>query len=59
MSEYPPGWSCTKTVVQFALYVEDRLARTEALSVAEHLEACPGCAHQLVLMRMTFRPPRG
>jgi hypothetical protein len=57
--EYPPGWTCQKTVVQFALYFEDRLVRSDALSVAEHLEACPGCAHQLVLFRMTIRLARG
>jgi len=51
--EYPPGWTCEKTVVQLEYYRVSRLALADALAVAEHLEACDGCAHQLVLLRMT------
>ncbi len=50
--EYPPGWTCEKTVVQIEYYLVSRLELADALAVAEHLEACPGCAHQLVLLRM-------
>ena len=51
--EHPPGWTCEKTLVQFEYYVVGRLELADALAVAEHLEACPGCTHQLVLLRMT------
>ncbi|MFL5448329.1 MAG: hypothetical protein ACJ8A6_00950 [Gemmatimonadales bacterium] len=51
--EYPPGWTCEKTVVQLEYYFVSRLELSAALAVAEHLEACPGCAQQLVLLRMT------
>ena len=51
--EYPPDWTCEKTVVQFEYYFLSRLELADALAVAEHLEACPGCAHQLILLRMT------
>jgi hypothetical protein len=51
--EYPPGWTCEKTVVQFELYFVGRLKLADALAVAEHLEACPGCVEQLVLIRVT------
>jgi hypothetical protein len=54
--EYPPGWTCEKTVVQFEYYFVSRLELADALAVAEHLEACPGCAQQLVLLRMTPGP---
>lgn len=50
--EYPPGWTCEKTVVQIEYYLVSRLDLADALAVAEHLEACAGCAHQLVLLRM-------
>ena len=51
--EYPPGWTCEKTVLQFEYYFGSRLQLVQALAVAEHLEACPGCAQRLVLVRMT------
>jgi hypothetical protein len=51
--EHPPGWTCEKTVVQFEYYFVSRLKLADALAVAEHLEACPGCAQQLILLRMT------
>jgi hypothetical protein len=50
--EHPPGWTCEKTVVQFDYYFVSRLKLADALAVAEHLEACPGCAQQLILLRM-------
>lgn len=51
--EHPPGWTCEKTVVQLEYYLVSRLELADALAVAEHLEACLGCAQQLVLLRMT------
>jgi hypothetical protein len=60
MVEYPPGWTCEKTMVQFEYYFESRLQLSQALSVAEHLEACPVCAQELVLFRIRLsRPSRG
>lgn len=56
--EYPPGWTCEKTQVQFEYYFVSRLSLTDALAVAEHVEACPNCAQRLVLFRVTARPPR-
>ena len=55
MVEYPPGWTCEKTVVQFEYYFESRLQLSQALAVAEHLEACPVCAQLLVLFRIKSR----
>jgi hypothetical protein len=55
MVEYPPGWTCEKTVVQFEYYFGNRLQLAVALAVAEHLEACPVCAGQLVLFRIGSR----
>lgn len=59
MLDYPPGWTCEKTRVEFEDYCRSRLQLVQALAVAEHLEACPGCAQQLVLLRVTWvRPAR-
>jgi len=51
--EHPPGWTCEKTVVQFEYYFVSRLKLADALAIAEHLEACPGCAQELILFRLT------
>ena len=53
MTDYPAGWTCERIARSFENYLLDRLQRIEALAVAEHLEACPGCAHGLVLYRVT------
>jgi anti-sigma factor RsiW len=50
---YPSGWSCERTLGTLEYYLLDRLQRVDALAVAEHLEACPGCAHSLMLYRVT------
>jgi hypothetical protein len=60
--EYPPGWTCELVIVRLELYLLDRLSLSEALTVAEHIEACAGCAHRLVLLRVgsgepAFTPP--
>jgi len=52
--EYPTGWTCEVVVVKLELYLGDSLSRGESLAVAEHLEACAGCAQLLVV-----RPGRG
>jgi anti-sigma factor RsiW len=49
--EYPSGWTCELTVVKLELYLLGTLSRAEALAVADHLEACPGCTQRLVLWR--------
>jgi hypothetical protein len=53
--EYPNGWTCELVVVKLELYLTGSLPLDDSLSVAEHLEACPGCAHSLVLRRLTVR----
>jgi len=59
MSEYPPGWTCEKTMVQFEHYFRSQLQLAHALAMAEHLESCPGCAQRLVLLMVTaVRPAR-
>lgn len=58
--QYPAGWTCEHTVLQFEAYLLSKLPLAEALAAAEHLEACVGCAQRLVLYRVTLRrQPRG
>jgi hypothetical protein len=56
--EYPTGWTCELVVVKLELYLHDTLSRDESLAVAEHLEACAGCIHLLVV-RSVVGPGRG
>ena len=51
---YPNGWTCERTGLELENYLLSRIVLTEALAVAEHLEACEGCAHRLVLHRVTL-----
>jgi hypothetical protein len=50
MSEYPPGWTCEVTLVRLERYTLMTLPWGEALAVAEHIEACVGCAERLTLL---------
>ena len=50
MTEYPAGWTCELVLVRIERYRASTLARAEALALAEHFEACVGCAQRLVLM---------
>jgi hypothetical protein len=59
MVDHPPGWTCERTVLQFEHYLLSTLLLREALAVAEHLEACDGCAQRLVLYRLTLVDTRG
>jgi anti-sigma factor RsiW len=59
MVEYPPGWTCERTVLQFEYYLLSKLPLGEALAVAEHLEACDWCPQHLVLYRLTLVERRG
>ena len=52
--DYPPGWTCERTVLQFEYYLLGTLPLGESLAVAEHLEACDGCPQRLVLFRLTL-----
>ena len=52
--DYPPGWTCERTKLGFEHYLRRTLARLDALALAEHLEACDGCAQRLVLFRVTI-----
>ena len=54
MVDYPPGWTCERTVLQFEYYLSGTLLLGESLAVAEHLEACQGCGQRLVLYRLTI-----
>ena len=56
---YPADWTCDRTRLQFEHYLLSTLVLSEALAVAEHLEACEGCVHRLILYRMTLARPRG
>lgn len=57
--EYPPGWTCEVVVLRLEYYILDSLPRSEALAIAEHVEACFPCAHHLVLFRPTADKRRG
>ena len=56
---YPASWTCERTRLQFEQYLLSTLVLSEALAVAEHLEACEGCVHHLVSYRMILARPRG
>jgi hypothetical protein len=52
--DYPTGWTCARTGLSLEDYLRSTLVLAEALAVAEHLEACEGCAHKLLLYRVTI-----
>jgi hypothetical protein len=54
MVDYPRGWTCDRTALQFEHYLLGTLLLEEALALAEHLEACDGCPQRLVLFRLTL-----
>ena len=56
MTEYPQRWTCEVTVLRLEGYIRRRLDLTDALAVAEHVEACASCAQ--LLMLMVDREPR-
>ena len=60
MTQYPAGWTCEHTILQFEAYLSMTLPPGESLATAEHLEACVACAQRLVLYRVSIkRRPRG
>ena len=54
MVVYPREWTCERTARQFESYLLGTLVLQDSLAVAEHIEACPGCAHRLVIYRTTI-----
>jgi hypothetical protein len=52
--DYPAGWTCERTILQFRYYLLGTLSLAESLAVGEHLEACQRCSHRLVLYRLTL-----
>jgi anti-sigma factor RsiW len=54
MLDYPSGWTCERLVLELGYYLLGTLPLSEALAVAEHLEACDGCSQRLVLFRVTL-----
>lgn len=58
--DFPASWTCERTVLHFERYLKSTIALGDSLAVAEHLEACVGCAQRLMLYRVTLgRPSRG
>jgi hypothetical protein len=55
--DYPAGWTCAHTGLSFDRYLRNTLVLVDALAVAEHLEACEGCAHQIILYSVTITTP--
>jgi hypothetical protein len=58
MEDYPPGWTCERTLLHLEYYLLGTLPLGESLAIAEHLEACEGCLMHLVLYRMTLTTGR-
>ena len=60
MQNYPTGWTCERTILNFELYLLSTLPLSESLAIAEHLEACEDCAQRLALYGVTIAErPRG
>jgi hypothetical protein len=58
--DYPAGWTCQRTALQFESYLLKTLGWIDSLAIAEHLEACEGCAQRIVIFRVTIAEhPRG
>jgi len=57
--EYPPGWTCKVVTLRLEYYLLNTVPRVEALAIAEHVEACEPCAHQLARLRPTDLERRG
>jgi hypothetical protein len=52
--EYPPGWTCERTALQFEHYLLGTLVLNEALALAEHLGGLRRVPQRLVLSRLTL-----
>ena len=51
---FPDGVTCEVVIARLELYLASSVALGEALGIAEHLEACPECFQELVLLRITM-----
>ena len=51
---YPDGMSCEVVIARLELYLASSAPLGEALGIAEHLEACPECHQELLLLRLTM-----
>ena len=49
--DFPAGWTCELVVARLDAYLLETMALADALAVAEHLEACPGCGERRVVRR--------
>jgi len=58
MVDFPTGWTCERTTRCFESYLLSTLTLVESLAVAEHLEACEGCAQCIVIYRATLAERR-
>jgi hypothetical protein len=52
--DYPAGWTCERTARRFESYLLNTLVLADCLAIAEHLEACEGCAQRIVIFRLTL-----
>lgn len=50
MTDYPPGWTCEVVAVRLTRYRSSGLPLSDALAMAEHLEACILCVQRLLLL---------
>ena len=57
--EYPPGWTCQVVTLRLEYYLLNTVPRVEALAIAEHVEACEPCAHDLARLRPLAGRRRG
>lgn len=50
LMDFPPGWTCEVVTLRMERYLAMRLPLSEALAVAEHVEACLSCAQRITLL---------
>ena len=50
--EHPAGWTCERTIKELESYLLGALELLDSLAMAEHIEACEGCAQTIVMYRL-------
>jgi anti-sigma factor RsiW len=50
LTAYPAGWTCDLIVVRLERYLLGKLSWSEALAVADHIEACMWCAERIATL---------
>jgi hypothetical protein len=56
---YPADWTCERAQLELERYLLNALSLGDSLAVAEHVEACAGCAQRLLVFRASLvRRPR-